>query len=379
MTKVFTIIFLFLFFQHGQGQVILNGGFEANFFSNCITGVSASEYNTKMQSINAWGTIQHHDAIKTPCTWTPYSGNTNGTIEFWTGLGGQSGYTILSFTVLGLLEGNEYELTFFDKAVILNPDYIQGVLNVGISSSPNSLQTLIGTTDPVDNVWTQRSINFTSPVTGTYYIWVLIQQPVQSNKVAWVHLDDFQISLVLPVELTQFQVAEKPNSTELHWRTASETNNDGFEVQRSSDGKQWSFLDFVSGHGTSIESFSYVYRDQQPLLGLSYYRLKQIDFDGAFEYSDMVSSKREYTEASFSIAPNPNIGKFTLLLQNQEALPTNILLIDKWGRVVWKLPEDSPHSETIFYIGSERNLPSGIYTLYLTIGNDVFFEKIAVH
>ncbi len=90
---------------------------------------------------------------------------------------------------------------------------------------------------------------------------------------------------VLPVELTEFKVTATDNNVTLDWETATELQNKGFEIERSTDGETWEMIGFVEGNGTSLEINNYNFIDENFLPGINYYRLKQIDFDGAFEYS----------------------------------------------------------------------------------------------
>jgi N-acetylneuraminic acid mutarotase len=93
--------------------------------------------------------------------------------------------------------------------------------------------------------------------------------------------------LFIPVELTSFTASASEGVVELSWITATETNNKGFEVQRSSSG-EFETIAFVEGHGTTTESQAYSYTDRNVSVGSYSYRLKQIDFDGSFDYSDIV-------------------------------------------------------------------------------------------
>jgi hypothetical protein len=93
---------------------------------------------------------------------------------------------------------------------------------------------------------------------------------------------------VLPVELTFFNAAIVSNTAVLKWQTASEENNAGFEVERSTDGKNFERLGFVEGHGTTTEVQDYNYIDYEMKVGIAYYSLKQVDFDGNYEYSNIV-------------------------------------------------------------------------------------------
>ena len=92
----------------------------------------------------------------------------------------------------------------------------------------------------------------------------------------------------LPVALVYFRSRMMINGVDLIWQTASEENNSGFDIQHSIDGKNWEILDFVQGKGTTLETQNYTYTDEAPLQGINYYRLKQIGYDGAFEYSNII-------------------------------------------------------------------------------------------
>ncbi len=111
--------------------------------------------------------------------------------------------------------------------------------------------------------------------------------------------------VIVPVELTSFTAIAGNGSVELNWITATETNNQGFEVQRNS-GNGFEAIAFVNGHGTTTESQVYTYVDQDVNVGQYSYRLKQVDFDGSFEYSKVVEAE-VLPPAEFSLAQNyPN-------------------------------------------------------------------------
>jgi YD repeat-containing protein len=113
--------------------------------------------------------------------------------------------------------------------------------------------------------------------------------------------------IVLPVELLSFTGEKAENGNLLEWITASELNNKGFDVERSENGENFEKIGFVEGNGTTLEIQNYDYLDENVISELTYYRLKQIDFDGQFEYSNVVviyqSIKKETVKVSFY--PNP--------------------------------------------------------------------------
>lgn len=103
-----------------------------------------------------------------------------------------------------------------------------------------------------------------------------------------LYLDSVYVeNSVVPVELTSFAANVFGNDVKLVWKTATETNNSGFEIQRSNGG-EFKTIDFVNGHGTTTQPQTYNYTDKNLQSGKYSYRLKQIDFDGKSEYSSVV-------------------------------------------------------------------------------------------
>ncbi len=119
----------------------------------------------------------------------------------------------------------------------------------------------------------------------------------------------------LPVEFLTFNGVEKDGQVQLTWETASENNNAGFEVQKSERGVQWQKLGFIQGQGTSQESQLYSFTDQNPTSGYNYYRLKQIDNDGAYEYSPIRTVLLQ-SEVKDKITVYPNPATNQLFIEN---------------------------------------------------------------
>ena len=116
---------------------------------------------------------------------------------------------------------------------------------------------------------------------------------------------------LIPVELISFNATANNNEVELNWQTATETNNYGTEIERSQKSKvksqnEWEKIGFVPGFGTTTEHKNYSYTDQLVNGGAYYYRLKQLDFDGSFEYSKVIEVKI-LTPSKFELSQNyPN-------------------------------------------------------------------------
>ncbi|MDO8550665.1 MAG: T9SS type A sorting domain-containing protein [Ignavibacteria bacterium] len=113
----------------------------------------------------------------------------------------------------------------------------------------------------------------------------------------------------IPVELSSFTALVMSNAVSLTWSTATETNNQGFEVQRKSvnENNEWKQIDFVQGKGSTTELTNYSFEDKNLLPGRYLYRLKQLDFDGSFEYYELNSEVIIEAPNTFSLNQNyPN-------------------------------------------------------------------------
>lgn len=142
---------------------------------------------------------------------------------------------------------------------------------------------------------------------------VVVGQMMDGNGFSKTILDNLRIysivNTALPIELISFNaVTDLTNNTvNLVWATASEKNNDYFTIERSVDGKQWNVITTVQGAGNSSQELTYSIVDSNPEDGIQYYRLKQTDFDGKYEYSDLVSvqlNKAGQTKM-LNVYPNP--------------------------------------------------------------------------
>ena len=134
----------------------------------------------------------------------------------------------------------------------------------------------------------------------------------------------------LPIELLSFDVTNAKDKIMLNWATASETNNDFFQVERSLDGLHWNVLDTVKGAGDSKELISYEYADLLPYHGRNYYRLKQVDFDGKFEYSSVKSVVFDYSSTLF---PNPTTGIVNVISEDDNADLTDAHVYNTMGAI----------------------------------------------
>lgn len=138
----------------------------------------------------------------------------------------------------------------------------------------------------------------------------------------------------LPVEMMYFNGDLKGEAIALNWATASELNNAGFEVQRSVDGLSWDVLGFVNGNGTTIETQTYTFVDENPL-AKNYYRLKQMDFGDTYEYSNTITVNANVPAqvANALVYPNPTSGTFNIEVENIET-SAQVTIFNNFGQLV---------------------------------------------
>ncbi len=143
---------------------------------------------------------------------------------------------------------------------------------------------------------------------------------------------------VLPVELIDFTAILKEDEVNLLWKTTTEINNDGFSIERSLDSRSWKSIAYIDGAGNHSELSEYIYIDQDLSRGMIYYRLKQIDFDGRFEYSDVVSiqNTEDFITNHLKVFPNPSHGEIAINIDGN--IPESIVLLNSLGQVIETLP-----------------------------------------
>ncbi|MFQ3608605.1 MAG: choice-of-anchor J domain-containing protein, partial [Chloroherpetonaceae bacterium] len=171
-----------------------------------------------------------------------------------------------------------------------------------------------------------------------------------------------QTGVALPVELVSFTGEVRDGAVHLAWRTASELNNAGFEVERKSQGGSWNTLGFVRGAGTTTEAQSYTFVDNSAS-GTVQYRLKQVDFDGQFEYSNIieVNAGLPKTFALEQNYPNPFNPTTVIAYQLPVASEVKLEVYDVLGRKVMTLVNGRQNAGAYNFTLNAGNLSSGVY------------------
>lgn len=174
----------------------------------------------------------------------------------------------------------------------------------------------------------------------------------------------------LPVELINFDAKLEQRQVMLQWETATEINNSHFSIEKSTDGKNFKEIGTVEGKGTSYTINDYNFTDESPVNGLNYYRLRQVDFDGNFEYSKMVSvdfgSRNEVL-----VYPTITTESIKIRVSNPSENGVSIEVINSNGLLLKSAQIPPENSELDLDISG---IPSGTY--FIRIQNEQLIETL---
>ncbi|OGU74865.1 MAG: hypothetical protein A2V93_04240 [Ignavibacteria bacterium RBG_16_34_14] len=182
----------------------------------------------------------------------------------------------------------------------------------------------------------------------------------------------------LPVELTSFTATSNGKEVVLSWSTASEINNRGFEIQRSTNQNKFFTIGFVEGNGTTTERNDYSFSDNSLNNGKLYYRLKQIDYNGNYEYSKVVEVNYRVFNSYLleQNYPNPFNPSTTIGFGVQERSNVRITILNSVGEEVAVVLNENKDPGFYQIKFDATNLPSGVYFYQLITGNFVETKKM---
>ena len=169
---------------------------------------------------------------------------------------------------------------------------------------------------------------------------------------------------VLPVELLSFEGRMIRKEVELTWATASELNNDYFRVEKSTDGENFELLSVVEGAGNSNTVKNYITYDKNPVVGFNYYRLKQVDFDGKYEYSHIIAVKND-PASLFAVSPIPAGNQLTIYYNSDQSANAVLHITDTKAKTVFTKDIRIEEGTNILEIDIS-SVSQGIYLVRLT-------------
>ena len=409
--KLITLLFIIACYC-GWGQVTINNSsftYTENFNSlPSTTGTSSWTNNT---SISGWylynknmtdiTTINASGGGTTTGSFFSFGGNSN--IERAIGgqgsggayFGSPSSGSIAGWIAIALLNSTGQTIS----SISFNYTGEQWRNGGNTSAQTMVVEYGVGATFSAVTSWTTAGtgFNFTSPITGasdapldgnaaanrvTGLGGTISSLNLASNSTLWIRfaevndsgndhglaIDDFSISTVtLPVSFISFHSFKIGKTNNLEWSTGSETNNSGFEIQRSTDAVNFEKIGFVkslSATGNSSSRLDYTFTDYNPVGLRQYYRLKQTDFDGTSKYSAVVLVTREAPTALqlTHVYPNPSRESLYINTASPTKMELQLLVIDLGGRVVGKKQVSAEIGNNGFDI-PVAHLASGTYIL----------------
>ena len=185
-------------------------------------------------------------------------------------------------------------------------------------------------------------------------------------------------SILLPVTMSGFTGRIVGTGVLLNWNTLAEQGNDRYNVERSIDGIQYTPIGTVNGAGNSNTLKAYSFTDPAPNPGRNFYRLEQVDLDGAASFTSVVTVTIEQGGAtnSLSVYPNPVRDQFTIRLSTNSDESYSLALIDMAGKTV--LTRQGLSAGGQIHVGIDQKLTPGVYLLRLSGQQQVLFSKIFI-
>lgn len=266
-----------------------------------------------------------------------------------------------------LKAGGKSNYPGFDVVTTASYTNCFGVSNLGSSDiwnkEPNSKKTdklggyygsvAGGHMFPINNFGDKNTIN-------TWWNGVEVKQLVP------LKLYENSPAILMPIELTQWTATNLEESVLLEWTTASEENNDYFAIERSIDGVTWKVLGNVGGAGTTSATHYYSFEDTKPVSGISYYRLKQVDFNGEYTYSSVKCINRPANaDKMYKAYVNKDIDAF--IVQGEEIAACNIEVYNNLGVKMTNLSFNPISTDKV--VINVGQLPIGTYFIKICNGS----------
>jgi hypothetical protein len=222
-----------------------------------------------------------------------------------------------------------------------------------------------------------HNLTFSSNKILTYDYKIMVCVTGSTNGGVWIYTD----SLLIPVELSGFTAVANNGNVELNWTTATELNNSGFELQRSVKDEAFEKIAFVPGFGTTTDTKAYSYLDNN-VSGFLKYRLKQIDFDGSFEYSKTIEVN-SLLNLSFELRQNyPNPFNPSTKIKYSVPQSSNVVIkvFDILGNEIETIVNEEKQTGTYELTWNATSatggLPSGVYIYQLRAGSFIATKKM---
>lgn len=183
----------------------------------------------------------------------------------------------------------------------------------------------------------------------------------------------------LPVELTSFDGSCVDSRVELKWSTASETNNSHFEVEKSTDGVAWSMIGIVNGSGNSQETVQYSFVDSDISSTTAYYRLKQVDNDGASNFTNVVSAGCDVVNGTELVNVWDNGTEVNLMVSSTVEGVYDVTLMDAHSKGMATLRNQQINKGITYLTIPKNSIATGVYMVRMHNATEQFSRKVVLN
>lgn len=212
----------------------------------------------------------------------------------------------------------------------------------------------------------------TNPLTtgGSYTVDVVSTAVLSTGVCSAMASQGYMV--VLPVTITEFKGRHISNGNELTWKTENESNFRQYDVERSTDGSRFTTLATVSATGAGYYSFT----DNNVIATSNYYRLRLVNANGSYSYSNTVLLKQTNSLSVSSVHPNPFVSSISLELTAIANEPVRLVLVDEKGKQVAQKVFVANAGRNVARLTNLEHLSAGIYLLQIITGSDVLQQKL---
>ena len=309
--------------------------------------------------------------------WKRYSSSSSGTFTFQIVLNSSGTINYYYYSINGTktesVIGFENETGTDGLTIDFRSGYAENNLAVKIAAEPEWMNLSEQSGTLYNSYHSNLIISFSSSIDllpGLYQMDVLVKSNDPLNSEITIPVS-YNLGGVVPVELTSFTADIQNESVMLKWITVTETNNQGFEVERSVNNKEWNKIGYVAGNGNSTEKIEYLFVDKIERSGKFYYRLKQIDYDGTINFTssieaEIISPLNYSLEQNFPNPFNPSTNiKYSIASDDLVTVKVYDVLGNEIAMLV-NQRQDAGKYEILF---DASKLSSGIYIYSITTSN----------
>lgn len=299
-----------------------------------------------------------------------------GSSQFWNAI--TSNYLLnKSFRVIPTTNNltGQYQITlYFSQAEILGWQTATGELwaNMQLIKLPSQISNVTPATPEPDGIGTVQVVSPTLGTLGTHYTITYTFNNGFSGFGAGVP----GASGTLPVTLLSFNARLVKENAQLEWSTSIEQNNRGFEIEKSFDGINFKKIGFVASAGNSTATRHYNFTDPQKAVEYNYYRLKIVDLDNAYKYSDVALVKNISTKQDMIVMGNPFNNQLSILFQKTPGDKVAVSIYDMKGSKIFAAGYNKPDQSILQVNTGGKFMTAGIYSVVVETGGKIYKQKI---